>query len=618
MPRSFFTSTLKTITVTLMSLALLAGTITSHVEANETRKSPPAIRLTPPSPVITDAERVSELASRRAGVAAAMDANRMLILFAAAPRIYTNDVDYEYRQENNFYYLTNLRQENARLVMFKAANAAPTTVLFLPRRNPARETWTGYMYSPEDAARVSGISDIRDVREFPAFMRAFGEGTTYNPAPESMLTKTADAAAANKTSEAMRALFAARAAKQTKLLMLAPRVDARDEAREWTTEAKFANEWEKANKDVAIESAFPIFAKARLIKSPLEQKLLQHAVDITTEALGRAMGAARNLKHEYEAEAEVEYTFKRRGADYWGYPSIVGCGANATTLHYWESRGEIKRDDLLLMDVGAEYDHYTADVTRTFPVSGKFNREQAEIYNLVYAAQEAGMKAITPQATFAEINKAANDVMREGLYKLGLTTDLTSNQFKMWSIHGTSHWIGMNVHDVGGAQPLMRGTAFTVEPGIYIRPDTLDNLPDTPETRKFIAAVRPAFEKYKSIGVRIEDDVLITETGYRILSEKLPRTLADVENFMARAQREVQISRRDTNMRKPVLMMQGIGEVNDLIARSFTQSIESRFDMPTGLRIDVDAGSTMRRGFVRSHTARTMNDSHAHHQAEAE
>ncbi|MCP9495809.1 MAG: Xaa-Pro aminopeptidase [Pyrinomonadaceae bacterium MAG19_C2-C3] len=605
MRRSFFTSTLNTITATLMSLALLTGTIISPVTANETRKSAPAIRLTPPAPVITDAERVGELASRRGRIASAMEANRMLVLFAAAPRIYTNDVDYEYRQENNFYYLTNLRQENARLVMFKAAaNAQPTTILFLPRRNPARETWTGYMYSPEDARRVSGISDIRDVREFPAFVRAFGEGVTYNAPPESMLTKTEDAVATNKTNENLRALFAARAAKQARLLMLAPRADARDEAREWRQEAGFANEWEKTNKDVAIESAFPIFAQARLIKSPMEQRFLQHAVDITTEALGRAMGAAHNLKHEYEAEAEVEYTFKRRGADYWGYPSIVGCGANATTLHYWESRGEIKRDDLLLMDVGAEYDHYTADVTRTFPVSGKFNAAQAEIYNLVFAAQEAGIKAITPQATFKEINEAANNVMREGLFKLGLTTDRESNQFKLWSIHGTSHWLGMNVHDVGGAQPLMRGTVFTVEPGIYIRPDALDNLPDTPETRKFIAAVRPAFEKYKSIGVRIEDDVLITETGYRNLSEKLPRTLADVENFMARAQREFQATRRDSDVWKPVLTMQGAGDFDGSLA----QSIEARFD----------AGRTVRRGFVRSHTARTMNHSHAHHHVDAE
>lgn len=605
MRRSFLTSTPKTITTTLMSLTLIAATITASVTANETRNPAPAIRLTPPAPVITDAERVSELASRRGRVAAAMDANRMLILFAAVPRIYTNDVDYEYRQENNFYYLTNLRQENARLLMFKVAtDAQPTTILFLPRRNPARETWTGYMYSPEDARRVSGIADIRDVREFPAFIRALGEGTTYNAPAESMLIKTGDVAAANKTNEAMRALFAARAAKQTKLLMLAPRADARDESREWTQEARFASEWEKTNKDVAIESAFPIFAGARLIKSPMEQRIMQHAVDITTEALGRAMGAARNLKHEYEAEAEVEYTFKRRGADYWGYPSIVGCGANATTLHYWESRGEIKRDDLLLMDVGAEYDHYTADVTRTFPVSGKFNAAQAEIYNLVYAAQEAGIKAITPQATFKEINEAANNVMREGLFKLGLTTDRESNQFKLWSIHGTSHWLGMNVHDVGGAQPLMRGTVFTVEPGIYIRPDTLDNLPDTPETRKFIAAVRPAFEKYKNIGVRIEDDVLITETGYRILSEKLPRTLADVENFMARAQREVQARHLMSDVWKPVLMMQSAGNFDG----SFAKSIEARFD----------EGQTIRRGFVRSYTARAMNASHAHHHVETE
>ncbi len=602
MPDNFFTSTLKTLTVALLSVSLFSGTLALPVTAHETREAAPAIRITPSAPVFTDAERRGELAARRARVAAAMGANKMLVLFAAEPRIYTNDVDYEYRQENNFYYLTNLRQEDARLVIFTtSANLAPTIILFLPRRNPARETWTGYMYSPEDAARVSGIADIGDVKEFPAFVQAFGEGVMYNAPPESLMIKTRDAAGTN---EAMRALFAARANKQMKLVMLAPREDVRGETREWVNEAKFVGEWERTKRDVAIESAFPIFAKARLIKSPMEQRIMQHAVDITTEALGRAMGAAHRLKHEYEAEAEVEYTFKRRGADYWGYPSIVGCGANATTLHYWESRGEIKRDDLLLMDVGAEYDHYTADVTRTFPVSGKFSPAQAEIYNLVFAAQEAGMKAVAPQASFVEINAAANKVMREGLYKLGLTTDLNSNQFKMWSIHGTSHWLGMNVHDVGGAQPLMRGTVFTVEPGIYIRPDALDNLPDTPETRKFIAVVRPAFEKYKNIGVRIEDDLLITETGYRNLSEKLPRTLVDVENFMARAQREMRASYHAGDVWKSVLMMQGAGDFNGSLA----QSIEARFD----------AGRTIRRGFVRSRTARMMNDSHAVHHVEVE
>ena len=281
----------------------------------------------------------------------------------------------------------------------------------------------------------------------------------------------------------------------------------------------------------------------RLRKSASEVQRLQHAVDITSEALGRAMAMAGRAEWEYEVEAEVEYTFKRRNADFWGYPSIVGCGPNATTLHYNESQGRVKPGDLMLMDVGAEYDHYTADITRTFPVSGKFTPAQADIYNVVLAAQEAGMRAARPGATKSEVHNAATEVIKDGLLKLGLITDRNSMQYRMWFMHGTSHWLGMNVHDVGSGDPKLEpGMVFTNEPGIYIRGDALDYLPKTPENDKLIAAIRPAFEKYKNIGVRIEDDVLITADGHRNLSQAIPRTIADIEAFIARASSDLRIS----------------------------------------------------------------------------
>jgi Xaa-Pro aminopeptidase len=268
----------------------------------------------------------------------------------------------------------------------------------------------------------------------------------------------------------------------------------------------------------------------------MEITLMQHAIDITNEALQRAWVAAGSAKWEYEIDAEVLYTFKLRNADHWGYPPIVGCGPNATILHYTESQSPLKPGDLLLMDVGAEYEHYTADVTRTFPVSGKFSSAQAEIYQIVYDAQEAAARATRPGATISDVDRAATEVIKDGLLRLGLITDKNSAQHRMWFMHGTSHWLGMNVHDVGNyGSKLEPGMIFTNEPGIYIGPDTLNNLPRTPESEKFIAAIRPAFEKYKNIGVRIEDDMLVTPTGVKWMTEALPRRLADIESFIARA-----------------------------------------------------------------------------------
>jgi Xaa-Pro aminopeptidase len=191
------------------------------------------------------------------------------------------------------------------------------------------------------------------------------------------------------------------------------------------------------------------------------------------------------------------------------------------------------------MDVGAEYDHYTADVTRTFPVNGKFSPEQAQIYQIVYDAQEAAAKAARPGALISDVDRAATEVIKDGLLKLGLITDRDSRQYRVWFMHGTSHWLGMNVHDVGDyGTRLEPGMVFTNEPGIYIRPDALDNLPQTPENEKFIAAVRPAFEKYKGTGVRIEDDMLITPTGVKWMTEALPRKMNEIEDLIARGRRE--------------------------------------------------------------------------------
>ncbi|HEV3468585.1 MAG TPA: aminopeptidase P family protein [Pyrinomonadaceae bacterium] len=527
---------------------LLAPPVLTQGGAAAVASETPAIRPAPPAPVFTDEERQAELRARRGRVAAEVGAKGVAVFFSAEPRLYTNDVDYEFRQENNLFYLTHLNQQGATLVLLPG-NTGAREILFLPRRNPAREAWDGYMYSAEDARRISGVEEVWDAREFEPFAGAVRARQPYRPAAENVLLSPK----AIVPADLFGPLYAAAAAGEATLHLLVPERDAASgrfgESPEWRQEQRFAGEWAQGQSGYKVRSLMPLFRAMRLRKSPSEIRLMQHAVDITAEALGRAMAAAGSAGWEYEVEAEVDYTFRRRNADNWGYPSIVGCGPNATTLHYNASQGRVRPGDLILMDVGAEYTHYTADITRTFPVSGKFTKEQADIYNLVLAAQEAGMRAVRPGAQFTDVNAASVEVVKDGLLRLGLITgrDATLEidgrpvpQYRLWLFHGTTHWLGMNVHDVGGGnERLEPGMVFTNEPGVYVRADALDYLPKTSEVSKFVAAVRPAFERYKNIGVRIEDDVLVTPEGSRNLSAAIPRTLEEVESFIARARREL-------------------------------------------------------------------------------
>jgi len=484
----------------------------------------PAIRVTPKPPQFTDAERQAELAKRRAAVAAKMTPNSVLIMWAAEPRNYAGDVDFYYRQENNLYYLTALKQAGSALVMIKDGNSTKE-FLFIPKRNPQFETWNGHMYSNEEATSISGIKTVIDSSEQTAFFTALGKREKFTSKGGVSLTNLPES-----------------------VYLLLPNGE-RDEngMAEYSREAAFKAKLPTVEEAQVFKTvnARPIFDELRLIKSPYEMKLLQHAIDISIEAHMRAQAVAGRADWEYQVQAEVEYTFRRRNADYWGYPSIVGCGGNATTLHYVESQSPVKKGQLLLMDVGAEYDHYTADVTRTFPVDGKFTKEQAEIYQIVYDAQEAAAKAAKPGVLFTAVGQAAHEVIANGLLKLGLITAKDPQQVRFWYMHGLGHWIGMNVHDVGGySTPLKPGMVFTNEPGIYIREDALSYLPDTPQNRDFIAKVKPAFEKYKNIGVRIEDDLLVTETGVDWLTKALPRSIADIEAFMAKAPKELPYTAR--------------------------------------------------------------------------
>jgi Xaa-Pro aminopeptidase len=217
----------------------------------------------------------------------------------------------------------------------------------------------------------------------------------------------------------------------------------------------------------------------------------------------------------------------------WGYPSIVGSGPNATILHYSRSSRRMEPGELLLVDAAGSFQGMTGDITRTYPISGTFSREQRDIYQVVYEAQQAGEKAAKAGARASDVQAACDEVLRAGLARLGLVTEASGTQFKIWATHGVLHWIGMDVHDVGSrTRPLEPGMSFVIEPGIYIREAALDELPKTAANLAFIEKVRPIVARYRNIGVRIEDSYLVTPAGLERLSASVPRTVDEIERFM--------------------------------------------------------------------------------------
>jgi len=532
--------------LTLAVLVLTALPTAPQVEA--TSSAPEAWRIAPPAPKISEAERLAELAKRRQETMKRMGDKAIMVLFSTEPRIYTFDVDYHYRQENNLYYLTGINQDGAALVLIPGAKKT-REILFVPKRDPRRETWTGRMLSNDDARQRSGVQEVWDMSLLNGFL------ATLAPKAETAIAKRGPVSKPNadllsQWQTEFQSFIEAANNDQAEIYLLTPH--GRD-LREYRHEHEFAENLKATNAGLKIRTAHPIFAELRLVKSPWELKLLQHAADITAEAFHRVFAVASPAMFEYEIQAEFEYTFKRRGADNWGYPCIVGAGANATTLHYITNQEPLDNGSLLLMDCASEFDHYTADITRTIPINGKFTKEQADIYRIVYEAQTASINRVRagnvvgavfdPASNTKSVQGVTAEIIKDGLLKLGLITSKDNNEFRHWYMHGSSHWIGMNVHDVGDYRtPLAAGMVLTVEPGIYIRPDALDWLPKTPENERFIKAIRPAFEKYKGIGVRIEDDILVTTGDPVNMSASIPRKLEDVEATMARLKQELRKS----------------------------------------------------------------------------
>jgi Xaa-Pro aminopeptidase len=304
--------------------------------------------------------------------------------------------------------------------------------------------------------------------------------------------------------------------------------------------------------------AKPIIDEMRIVKDSLEIALTRKAADITCKALQDVYMNCKANMYEYEIEALIEYDFRKAGSAMPAYRSIVASGSNSTILHYDTNVKRMVDGDLLLMDVGAEFSMYAADVTRTIPVNGKFTKEQRTIYELVLKAEEEAIKLMKPGVGNLECHHKTVEVITDGLMKLGLMTDPNSVwQKKIYNLYRVNHWLGLDVHDVGSfgpetsdyrtymfnqnekGRPFTPGMISTIEPGIYFRADLLEKIRqfagnDVPqkEIDDFIKKVKPAYEKYMNIGIRIEDDVLITETGNIILTNGIPKSIEEIERIM--------------------------------------------------------------------------------------
>jgi len=373
--------------------------------------------------------------------------------------------DTDFRQDNDVFYLTGLEEPGIWVVLIARTDGPDEVRLYLPRRNPQREQWMGPRLGPgPEAADLAGLP----VASLRAADSAEAEILALVAAPDSPARGGA--------------LFL----KQSRR----------------TAESPFFQRL--IGTGARLDNLLPHLASLRLVKDADEIRRLRRAVEITAAGHVAAMEAAAPGVWEYEVEAAAEGTFRRLGAERLGYPSIVGAGVNGTVLHYDKSRSQLADGDLVVMDMGAEFGYYTADITRTIPASGRFTPRQRALYDLVLGAQQAAMDSVRPGVTIGQLTQITRRYLRDR------SGDLCgSRTCDAWFIHGLGHWIGMDVHDVGSyAVPLRPGMAFTIEPGIYLAEEKL--------------------------GIRIEDDVLVTETGYELLSHGVPRKAEDVERLMAR------------------------------------------------------------------------------------
>ncbi|WP_044873138.1 Xaa-Pro aminopeptidase [Pseudomonas sp. LFM046] len=433
----------------------------------------------------------AEYARRRKALMAQMEANSIAILPAAPVHIRNRDVEHVYRQDSDFQYLSGFPEPEAVLVLIPGREHGEY-VLFCRERDPERELWDGLRAGQDGAIRDFGADDAFPIGDIDDILPGLIEGRS-------------------------RVYYS-----------IGTNTEFDQHLMEWINviRSKARQGAQPPNEFVALDH---LLHDMRLYKSAAEVKVMREAAEVSARAHVRAMQASRAGLYEYHLEAELEYEFRKGGAKMPAYGSIVAAGKNACILHYRENDAPLKDGDLVLIDAACELDCYASDITRTFPVSGRFSPEQKAIYELVLKSQEAAFLQIAPGKHWNEAHEATVQVITAGLVELGLLKGdvdelIASEAYKAFYMHRAGHWLGMDVHDVGDYKVggewrvLEPGMAMTVEPGIYIGADNQD-VP----------------KKWRGIGVRIEDDVVVTKTGCEILTGGVPKTVDEIEALMAAA-----------------------------------------------------------------------------------
>jgi Xaa-Pro aminopeptidase len=439
---------------------------------------------------------MNPFAARRARLASQMRPGAVAVLQTAPEVLRNADSEYLYRHDSYFYYLTGFTEPESVAVIVAAKGDAPArSILFCREKNIEHEIWTGLRYGPAAAREQFGFDEAYAIDELDAQMARLlaNCGDLYYPLARGSLDE-----------RVARWLKAVRA--QSRSGITAP---------------------------ASTHDVLGMLDEMRLIKDDTELAVMQRAADISGGAHARAMRFARPGMWEYEIEAELLHEFRRHGAQYPAYTPIVAAGANSCILHYNTNNAQTRDGDLVLIDAGCELDSYASDITRTWPVNGRFNGPQRALYELVLASQQAAFDAVAPGRQYSDFHNAALRVLTQGMLDLGLidkdkhaTVDdaISERAYQQFYMHGTGHWLGLDVHDVGQyrdttveAKPsraLQPGMVLTVEPGIYVRP--AEGVP----------------EQYWNIGIRIEDDVVVTADGCRVLTASAPRQVDEIEALM--------------------------------------------------------------------------------------
>lgn len=434
--------------------------------------------------------KMSEYAQRRKALMQKIGPNGVVVI-PSAQEIYRNgDATFPFRQHSDFYYLTGFNEPEAVLVLSPGRQGGEF-VLFNRVRDRSREIWDGPRAGQEGAVKDFQADQSFPISELATILPDLlaGKDTIHytlglNPTFDKQLLDSV-----NRVRSAIRTGL---------------------------------------KSPVEFMEIGPTLHEMRLIKSPAEIAVMQQAIDITTKAHIRAMQACKPGMHEYELEAELMGEFQRHGARFPAYSSIVGAGKNSCVLHYVSNDSPIRDGDIVLIDAGSEYQCYASDITRSFPANGRYSAEQKAIYELVLASQLAAIDSVKPGSPWPTAQDEIVKVLTQGLIDLGLLKgsldeNIEKETYFAFYMHRSGHWLGLDVHDVGRYKidnqwrTLQPGMVFTIEPGIYISSD----IPGVPE-------------RWHNIGVRIEDNVLVTETGNTVLSQRIPKTISDVEAIMAK------------------------------------------------------------------------------------